>query len=574
MVATAGRPAALGFRRDLTFFLSSLFGFLIVIILVLVFLLQSLVHEVEASAAQQRNRNARAATLEINELTEIAQSSALDATLVGVAARFGIDRIELTRPDGGVSAAGSRVGDDAEVLEARSRLGPVVYRFDRTDLDSLRSRFAWTAAISLGAAVIGSVLLLLYVRRLSRPIEEMLADAAGVREREAGVEETHYLIDTFRSTIGQLRDQEEELKRLHGLEKARADELALVTATLTRSLTSGFLALDPDGTLIDMNEAAREILAVDPGQVRRSVSEVLGPSEFSHALEQASRQRKALLRNEFTIDVSGTEKVVGVSTVPLTNEDERHVGTLVLFTDLTVVRSLEGRLREMRALADLGEVSAGIAHEFRNSLSTILGYLKLARRTERVEEVEARLEAAEREAALLNKAVDGLLSFARPVQPDAREIELRELGADVIQRLKGTSGDDVEIRVEGPEVRVGGDPSLLARAVENVVRNAIEAVQRGGTPGTVVVRIEPGPPPALVIEDDGAGVDAEQISGYFLPFRSGRPGGFGLGLALARKIVLLHGGSISMVGRPEGGTLVRIELGDPSSLAQGGTNDR
>lgn len=570
MFANPGRPAAIGFRRDLTFFLSSLFGFLIVIILVLVFLIQSLVSEVEATAARQRNRSAQAATREINRLTALTGSSALDAALVGIGASFGIDRIELVPRDRPIAAAGSPLPETAERIEATTRLGPVTYLFDRTDLDALRSRFFWTATISFGAAVAGSVLLLLYVRRLSRPIEEMLEQAAEVRQREVGVEETHYLIDTFRSTIAQLREQENELKRLHGAEKARADELALVTATLTRSLTSGFLALDPTGALVEMNEAAREILAVAPSTMGRPVTEMLGPSEFSRAVENASRSRTPLLRSELTIDVSGGTKVVGVSTVPLMNEGGRHLGTLVLFTDLTVIRSLEGRFREMRALADLGEVSAGIAHEFRNSLSTILGYLKLARRTELRDDTDARLAGAEQEAALLNSAVDGLLSFARPVQPEPQQIELRAFATEVVERLRVGGAEGVSLRVEGVPVIVGGDPSLLSRAVENVVRNAMDAVQHGASTGIVVVRTEAGPPATLVIEDNGPGVDEEQIATYFLPFRSGRQGGFGLGLALARKIVLLHGGTITMARRAEGGTRVRIELGDPAAAVERG----
>jgi two-component system, OmpR family, sensor kinase len=117
---------------------------------------------------------------------------------------------------------------------------------------------------------------------------------------------------------------------------------------------------------------------------------------------------------------------------------------------------------------------------------------------------------------------------------------------------------EVEIRVEGPEVEIAGDPALLARAIENLLRNAVSAVEATGKRGEVVASIKSAPP-GLTIDDSGVGVDPAEVPSLFLPFRSGRTGGFGLGLALAKKIILVHGGTITMEPRPSGGTRVKIE---------------
>ena len=79
-------------------------------------------------------------------------------------------------------------------------------------------------------------------------------------------EETAYLIETFRNSIATLKYQEEELKRLHEREKTRADDLERVTAELTRNLTSGFIAVDAAGAIVDINAAGREILGIDPSE--------------------------------------------------------------------------------------------------------------------------------------------------------------------------------------------------------------------------------------------------------------------------------------------------------------------
>ena len=99
-----------------------------------------------------------------------------------------------------------------------------------------------------------------------------------------------------------------------------------------------------------------------------------------------------------------------VTTAPLLAADDQFVGLLALFTDLTPVRHLEGRIRDLQILADLGEISAGIAHEFRNSLATMLGYLQLARREGLPPKAQTQLDKTEKEASLLSAAVDGLAS--------------------------------------------------------------------------------------------------------------------------------------------------------------------
>src|SRR5439155_18619535 len=198
----------------------------------------------------------------------------------------------------------------------------------------------------------------------------------------------------------------------HEIEKSRADDLETITSTLTHSLSSGFIALGPDGRVIEINHAAREILGFSDGTMPESIDELLRGSSAAAQLGTLVEAREAISRREIEIKGSaGQTKVIGLTTVPLFTTAERFLGTLALFTDLTQVRRLESRVREMQSLADLGVMSAAIAHEFRNSLSTILGLLKLARRNELPNDVETKLVTAERESLELAEAVTGLLQF-------------------------------------------------------------------------------------------------------------------------------------------------------------------
>lgn len=557
MVPPASRSAIAGFRRDVTLFLSALFGFFVVLILILLTTVQVLIGQSEQASRAQRRESANRATAALNALDPSMGTAAVEAALIGIINESGIDRIELETRAGKTVVAGETDPDVAESLSAQTAMGSARYVFDARPAHALRRRFFFTAAICFAAAAIGMILLLIYIRRIARPVEALLEEAAGVEQPASGVDETEYLLETFRRTIATLRSQEAELKLLHDREKARADDLERITSTLTRSLTSGFLALDPAGRVVQLNEAGRSMLGLtspDSG----APAEALGDSPFARKIEEAFRNRDSLNRTEVHLGGDGGAGAIGVTTVHLEDESGRYLGMLALFTDLTPIRQLEERLRETRALADLGEVAAGIAHEFRNSLATILGYLKLAGRSEVAEDRVRKLAAAETEATELGKAVTTLLHFASPVQLRPVEMGLRELTETVAHRISDVATAEVEIRVEGPEVEIAGDPALLARAIENVLRNAVSAVEATGKRGQVLVTIKSAPP-GLTIDDSGVGVDPAEIPSLFLPFRSGRTGGFGLGLALAKKIILVHGGTIAMEPRPSGGTRVKIE---------------
>lgn len=427
----------IGFRRDVKLFLSSLVGFLIVLIFVLVLVLRTNLAHMEEAIDRSETVIADVAADTLNRSTP----AQLDAQLTFIRQRFRVDAIDLALRDGGHLSSGSQFGDFDELTRLTTP-GKLTLRFDASQRRAIRRRFLLTSAICVAAASFGILLLLLYVPRILQPIEEMLDHAKELGDR-GDQEESAYLIETFRNSIATLRTQEEELKRLHDLEKTRAD-------------------------------------------------------------------------------------------------------------------GLETRVEEMQTLAQLGEISAGIAHEFRNSISTILGYMKLVRKSAIDDAAEGRLQNAEKEASLLLQAIERLLAFARPVQLNAERVDLRELMDDQVRQL-GDVSSDVAIDVAGPSIEIAADRVLLNRAVENLLRNAVDAVrQKGG--GSVQVTLNREPSPTVTIADDGIGFDPAETPRLFLPFQSNKPNGFGMGLPLARKIMLLHGGTLRLQGEPGRGAVATMEF--------------
>jgi PAS domain S-box-containing protein len=544
-VVSRAAPAltTLSFRRDVRLFLGALVGFFALLIVVLVVLLESFV--AQAELAQRARWNAVADSIATR--VDAGAPETVPDQLEALRSEYALAELTV-----GNARAGAGI-EESVVVSRPSRHGEVRAAFDATDLRTIRRRARLTIAISTAAAGLGIVLLFFYLPRIVEPIERMLGEARAIGAQGEGVEDTRYLVETFRNTIETMKVQAAELERLHEKERLRAGELALLTATLTRSLTSGFIALDPDGAVVDLNRAAREILGIESDAAGRTLRELLPGSEFTAVVAGAIEKRESLSRVEAAHD----DRIIGLTTVPLVTDAAAFLGMMLLFTDVTPMRRLEERLRNQQALADLGEMSAGIAHEFRNALSTILGYLRLAQRVELPPDGLARVAAAEQEAVSLAATVDALLRFARPMRLESHDVDLATLLASVVSRFREQHPRIEFVERYEPAV-VDGDSAALRTCFENLVRNAVDAL--GDDPGTIEITSHAGDEVTVSIRDDGAGVDPADVPRLFLPFQSDRSEGVGLGLPLANKIALLHGGSISMTGAKGGGALVTVTL--------------
>jgi signal transduction histidine kinase len=546
----------LSFSRDVRLFFGALVGFLTFLIVLLLLLMQSFLGHLREATTRSWDNIATLTVEVINETNLLSDPSSLGARLTILQTRYGIAGITVTKP--GTAPAVIGLSADEEGVEHISRDvhgGTVTLVFDASRLRSIERTFTATAIICLVACALSVLLVALYLPKITRPVEEMLSAASQLEERAPDHDEQEYLTETFRNSIATLKRQEEELRQMHDAQKNRADDLERVTAALTRSLTSGFVAVDPEANVVEVNAAGRQIIQPVAGPSGLPIETAFGENAFSAAIRQAVEGRLAMSRVELQLDTNhgAVPRMIGLTTAPLMSDDQKFVGLLALFTDLTPVRLLEGRVRDLQTLADLGEISAGIAHEFRNSLATMLGYLRLARRESLAERPLAQIEKAEKEGSMLAAAVDGLLAFARPMRLVTAPVSLAEVIQPIAEELTSSSG--IAIDYDGGDAAIEGDMALLRRAFENLLRNAVESVQEKGS-GTVSVRITHEPHPRVEIHDTGMGVDPAEVPRLLLPFQSQKASGYGLGLPLARKIIMLHGGTLTLRGAPGTGAVV------------------
>jgi signal transduction histidine kinase len=222
-------------------------------------------------------------------------------------------------------------------------------------------------------------------------------------------------------------------------------------------------------------------------------------------------------------------------------------------------RRMEEAIRESEALARAGELTAGIAHEVRNGLGTIAGYARMLERASLAEDPAAAARSIREECETLETVVRRFTDFVKLETLHLAETDLARLLARVVAR-EARAREEVETRLVGLDAPlvVRADEELLERALENVVRNAVEAAAGGGR-HVEVTAWQVGGQVEVRIADDGPGL-ASDHPGAIRAFYTTRPGGLGLGLPLARKIVLLHGGSLQLANRAPRGAEVVVTL--------------
>lgn len=225
--------------------------------------------------------------------------------------------------------------------------------------------------------------------------------------------------------------------------------------------------------------------------------------------------------------------------------------------------ALERRLERERRLAVLGEMSAVLAHEIRNPLTSLKGHAQLLAEALPGEGAErAKVERVVREARRLETLTTDLLDFVRSGEVRREEASPAELLRAAAEEV---GAERFEVRLERAPARWSFDPHRLRQALVNVLRNAAQASPEGER--TTVEAAERDGRLAIEVRDRGPGIPAGEEERIFEPFHTTRVRGTGLGLAVARRIVSLHGGTISARNGADGGAVFTIEVPRDGSKA-------
>ena len=447
--------------------------------------------------------------------------------------------------------------------------------FRAPEIADTNRKFRATLIYQVSALSLVLLALVLFLNSLLAPHRRLVAEAQSVASElqdtvPAGGNEEEFLLQTFQDVVARLKEKERELSGLHQLEKARADETEALASDIIRSMTTGLVSLDSSRAVVLVNPAAEAIFGVRADEARgRSFPEVFeGSPELSELVSEALEKGTYRRRGRALYELEGGQVLhLGVSVIPLRGASSEVRGALCLLADLTEVVELRERLFLKDNLARLGEMAAGIAHEFRNGLATIQGNAKLLEDKTTPDAREIVLALVE-ETHSLSRVVTEFLQFARPEPLRVEPVDLVALAGEIREELAPVAeAAGATVTVTGADVTLEGDDVLLRKALTNLVSNAVESLEEAGVRGgRVEVDVTRTDGEALVrVRDDGPGVPAEMRGRIFTPFFTGKATGTGLGLSVVQKIAVTHSGSIELEDTDSGASfLLRLPLARPA----------
>jgi signal transduction histidine kinase len=363
-----------------------------------------------------------------------------------------------------------------------------------------------------------------------------------------------------------LHDAVTKMKAQERAMSARAEASERLNSEIIASLASGLLVVGLGGEVRVINPSARKLIGLGDHEPCEGYAQLgARAAPLVAVIDECLRDRRAIVRRALQLPQPGTSPAyLGVTVSPLFDESGALSGAICLFSDLTAVIELEEQVRLKDSLARVGELTAGIAHEFRNGLATIHGYSRLLDPQALTPEHRPYLEGIRAETQALGQVVTNFLNFAKPAQLTLAPVDMRaiaERAADELRPEAEARGGS--ITVSGTFDAVDGDDVLLRQAVSNLLRNALEACAAAGVQPAISIDAEVDRTQRvcrIVVNDNGPGIEPQARERVFRPFFTTKSNGTGLGLALVLKIIVTHNGRIAIGTSPRGGASMQIAL--------------
>jgi two-component system phosphate regulon sensor histidine kinase PhoR len=417
--------------------------------------------------------------------------------------------------------------------------------------------------IALGGlmiAALAALISLLISRRIIRPIEELKKGT----DRFADGDLTHRLAAPYSEELAGLAEALNQMaaqldRRINTIISQR-NELETVLA----SMLEGVVAIDNEERLININAVAAGFFDCKPEECPgRHLQEVIRNSALQLFVRQ-SISSKVPKEDDISLYHNG-EKTLHLQSSPLLDANKKHIGTLIVFNDVTHLRRLEDMRRDF---------VANVSHEIKTPLTAIKGFVETLRlgNVDKPEETERFLGIIQKHVDRLSFIVEDLLSLSRIEQEDERKAIQIEKGVilDVLKsaaQICRSKAEEKKIQINHicePQLTSSFDSSLLEQALVNLLDNAIKYSEPNST---IHLKANLNDSEVkIIVEDRGIGIAKKHLPRLFERFyrvdkaRSRNLGGTGLGLAIVKHIAQAHGGHVSVESSLGVGSVFTIHL--------------
>ncbi|EFC1526878.1 two-component system sensor histidine kinase AtoS [Escherichia ruysiae] len=332
---------------------------------------------------------------------------------------------------------------------------------------------------------------------------------------------------------------------------------------IIENAADGVIAIDRQGDVTTMNPAAEVITGYQRHElVGQPYSMLFDNTQFYSPVLDTLEHGTEHVALEISFPGRDRTIEISVTTSRIHNTHGEMIGALVIFSDLTARKETQRRMAQAERLATLGELMAGVAHEVRNPLTAIRGYVQILRQQTTDPIHQEYLSVVLKEIDSINKVIQQLLDFSRPRHSQWQQVSLNALIEETLVLVQ-TAGVQARVdfisELDNELSPIIADRELLKQVLLNILINAVQAISARGK-----IRIRTwqysDSQQAISIEDNGCGIDLSLQKKIFDPFFTTKASGTGLGLALSQRIINAHQGDIRVTSLPGYGATFTLIL--------------
>ena len=345
------------------------------------------------------------------------------------------------------------------------------------------------------------------------------------------------------------------------------DESTSMIEIILESIDVGILAVDNNLVVTNFNKQAEKIIGKTKEEVVNRHIKYLYPNDpYEYQfIQRTIIEGKEFKNTEEIVEVNGKTLELIVDTNLLRDKDSKTVGAVCICKDITDFKRMEKEIEENERLKLLNELSAGVAHEIRNPLAGIKGFLQLLENNYRKEIMTEKnlfyIQSILEEVDRINSITKDFLLLNKNMETTKTKININQLIESVLSLMEPLSlqkSIKVEKKLDYSLTKVHGHSEHLKQVFINLIKNSIEALKVGGG---IIVQTSPKDGGIEVgIIDDGPGIPPEIIDKIIYPFFTTKMEGTGLGLSICKKIIRDHGGRMIIENIAGSGAAVRVYL--------------
>lgn len=334
-------------------------------------------------------------------------------------------------------------------------------------------------------------------------------------------------------------------------------ELNQIMMTTT---TSGIVITDQDGIITSINRSAENIFQIKKSEcIGKSITFITKIGEyFNNVIEK----RERIENFELCFERDKSKKFLFIDILPIIDQKNELIGFFGQFRDMTERYYLEQQIIENEKLSAIGKLSAGLAHEIRNPLTPIMGFVQLLEKYHFDESYNLYINIITEELQRVKQLVDNFVLTSKPEAPSRKITNVVDLINQTISLMKSEEAlKNIQIEVVNQleEIReISIDSNQIKQVLINLIQNAMDVTPTGGKIIVQASNIDNGI--LIFVKDQGLGISEEEKQQLFSPFFTTKEDGVGLGLSICERIIKNHQGKIMIDSQVGEGSTFKIYL--------------